>query len=999
MHTNSSNTLISTGLKTLTAAVVSALMLISTAEAAGLGKLTVLSSLGQPLRAEIELTAVSPDEADGLVAKLASPETYQQANIDFNPALLSLQFAIDQRNGRKFVRVTSNQAMNEPFVDMLMELGGTKSRLVREYTLLLDPAGQRQNQPVQLAAPAPAARQAANASSNRSVAAPVSQAPSFQPAPGSTISDATRAAAARAVANASGGSAAKPATSNASGNTAGAVAKPAAAAPAATAASGDYHVKKGDTLVGIANANLPSGISLDQMLVALYRSNEGAFVGKNMNRLRSGQILSIPDADSARSVSKSEARGVVLAQSKDFKSYRNTLASQVEAAAPNQAAESKQSGGGKITAKVEEQATPASESKDKLKLSRGAAAAAAAAAGAAGSKEAAATAATEEKIAREKAAAEAQSRVKELEKNVSDLQKTLELKNKNLADLQNQASSVKAAPATPAAAPAAVAATPAATPAAAATPAVATPAATAPAAAAAATAAASVATEAAAPAAAPAASADASAPAPAAPVVAAKPAPAAAVAKPKVATSAPAEPSFMDNLTENPLLLPVGGVLVALLAGLGLFRYRRNRARQQAFLDSSGAPLTNSGLKGNSLFGSTGGQSVDTKNSIFNSNFVPSVSHLDTNVDPVAEADVYIAYGRDAQAEEILKEALRSQPSRNAIRVKLLEIYANRKDPRAFEILASELYSLTRGEGEDWQQAAALGLSVDPTNPLYGGGKLQEQVIAKADSITAPTQPMDGLDFNSLTAPTEPQAAPIPELVHTAPVQLLEPLTDNELGKHVAAAPAHGNDMDFDLEELGAEGSANQNTVLLSAAHDAGKSMLDSLDFELDTKAHATPAAPAKVAAPAPAAAPLFTDLEFPVSGKPSTYEPTVAHIDIPAETKPVVKAPVAPTYAQHSEPMVAPLEFNLSGMNLDLDNAVQAHAPAAVAATAAPVHAAADNVATAVANPEMATKLDLAVAYKEIGDKEGARELLEEVLKGGSGEQVEAAKTLLAKL
>ncbi|WP_164840444.1 FimV family protein [Collimonas arenae] len=395
MHTNSSNTLISTGLKTLTAAVVSALMLISTAEAAGLGKLTVLSSLGQPLRAEIELTAVSPDEADGLVAKLASPETYQQANIDFNPALLSLQFAIEQRNGRKFVRVTSNQAMNEPFVDMLMELGGTKSRLVREYTLLLDPAGQRQNQPVQLAAPAPAARQPANASASRSATAPVSQASSFQPVPGSTITDATRAAAARAVANSAGGGAAKQSVANTSGNTA--VAKPSAAAPAATASSGDYHVKKGDTLVGIANANLPSGISLDQMLVALYRSNEGAFVGKNMNRLRSGQILSIPDADSARSISKSEARNVVLAQSKDFKSYRNTLASQVEAAAPNQAAESKQSGGGKITAKVEEQATPASESKDKLKLSRGAAAAGVAA-GVAGNKEAAATAATEEKL-------------------------------------------------------------------------------------------------------------------------------------------------------------------------------------------------------------------------------------------------------------------------------------------------------------------------------------------------------------------------------------------------------------------------------------------------------------------------------------------------------------------------------------------------------------------------------------------------------------------------
>jgi pilus assembly protein FimV len=93
---------------------------------------------------------------------------------------------------------------------------------------------------------------------------------------------------------------------------------------------------------------------------------------------------------------------------------------------------------------------------------------------------------------------------------------------------------------------------------------------------------------------------------------------------------------------------------------------------------------------------------------------------------------------------------------------------------------------------------------------------------------------------------------------------------------------------------------------------------------------------------------------------------------------------------------MVAPLEFNLAGMNLDLDSAVHAHAPATSAAFAAVTG---DVAVSAAANPEMATKLDLAVAYKEIGDKEGARELLEEVLKGGSAEQVDAAKTLLAKL
>src|SRR6185312_4619831 len=119
----------------------------------------------------------------------------------------------------------------------------------------------------------------------------------------------------------------------------------------------------------------------------------------------------------------------------------------------------------------------------------------------------------------------------------------------------------------------------------------------------------------------------------------------------------------------------------------------RRKKKQKSFADSI---LGDSSLKANSLFGSTGGQSVDTNNSVFNSSFAPSASHLDTNeVDPVAEADVYIAYGRDAQAEEILKEALRTQPERNPVRLKLLEIYASRKDLRSFELLASELYGMT----------------------------------------------------------------------------------------------------------------------------------------------------------------------------------------------------------------------------------------------------------------------------------------------------------------
>ncbi|WP_460829722.1 type IV pilus assembly protein FimV, partial [Massilia agilis] len=153
--------IISSALKTLTASVASAVLVTSSAQAAGLGKLTVLSALGQPLRAEIELTQVAEDEASGLAAKLASPEAFRVANIEFNPALLSLRFAVEHRAGRQFIRITSTQPLNEPFVDMLLELSWNNGKLVREYTFLLDPAELRGTQSAQVGPVEPARSRAA----------------------------------------------------------------------------------------------------------------------------------------------------------------------------------------------------------------------------------------------------------------------------------------------------------------------------------------------------------------------------------------------------------------------------------------------------------------------------------------------------------------------------------------------------------------------------------------------------------------------------------------------------------------------------------------------------------------------------------------------------------------------------------------------------------------------------------------------------------------------
>ncbi|UUZ53198.1 hypothetical protein LP419_30485 [Massilia sp. H-1] len=101
-------------MKTLSGAIASAVLLSSTAHAAGLGKLTVLSSLGQPLNAEIELTAVTAEEASALTAKLAPTDAFRQANIDFNPALLTLRFSVEKRGSRQFIKITSPTPVNEP---------------------------------------------------------------------------------------------------------------------------------------------------------------------------------------------------------------------------------------------------------------------------------------------------------------------------------------------------------------------------------------------------------------------------------------------------------------------------------------------------------------------------------------------------------------------------------------------------------------------------------------------------------------------------------------------------------------------------------------------------------------------------------------------------------------------------------------------------------------------------------------------------------------------
>ena len=916
----------STGVKTLGLALASTCLFYSGADAAGLGKLTVLSALGQPLRAEIELTSVTKDDAGNMVTKLASPEAYRQANVEFTKNLSYINFSIEERGSRRFVLVTSTQSVNEPFLEILLELNSGSGKLIREYTVLLDPVEMQTNNGVM-------------STSNGTTVSAQPNIPAAQPAPAVSAAASPITTPARAPA---------PAPAPA--------AKSAASSPASDTT---YQIKSGDTLSKIANQYKPDGVSLEQMLVALQHSNSAAFIDNNMNLLRSGKILNIPDAAEIAQTNQSEAKKIVLAQSADFSAYRNRMANQVEQAKPEKAYEPKKTDSGKITAKVDEVPTAVNESKDKLKLSK-----------AQQAQELAEKKAQEEdRIAKQRALDAANARVKELEANTAKLQNILDLKNKTAAAA---AANEKAAPATPAA-PAVTPAVPASAPQA--------------------------------------------LPAVEANVAASKPA---IKPRPKV-VSAPVpepEPGLIDLAIKY---LPYGAGVLALLGLLGLMASKRKKKTEQ-FDDES--ILTGSSIKTNSLFGSTGGQSVDTNNSVFNSNFAPSASQLDANeVDPVAEADVYIAYGRDEQAEEILKEALRTQPDRQAVRVKLLEIYAHRKDIRTFETVASELYGMTSGDGPDWAQAASLGVMIDPQNPLYAGGQNADHSTA---ALGASTLPVESLDPEAL-------------LGNSLSQDMLDSITiKGDSGNSMLMGGSDSNDrthrteevsdgLDFDLglstnpnpdDDFGAAPKPVTGAADFSAIDDFKPDQKvpaaddhHDMDFTAnDMKGSATLAStPASLPEDASAGGMDFAALDFDFD-IPKSHAETSDHIENSPKQDDDIPMHDTTHGFQPAAASAPTLDYDLSSINLDLPKVDQP-------ADALPEFTANRAVDTKLAedktldlqqasveesvefSSEMATKLDLAIAYQEIGDKDGARELLEEVLKGGNEEQSARAKTLMQEL
>lgn len=917
------------------------------AHALGLGEVTLQSSLNQPLVAEIELLEVRDLASNEVIPSLASPEEFVKAGVDRQYFLTDLKFTpVLKPNGKSVIRVTSSKAVREPYLNFLVEVLWPNGRLLREYTLLLDPPLYS---PQTTVAAAPQLPIAAPAPRPSVAPAPVPRSAAPAPAP-----------------------------------------RPAAPAPASRAISGnEYRTTANDTLWEIAQ-RVGGGSSVNQTMLAIQDLNPDAFIGGNINRMKSGQVLRLPDEQQIRSRSNAEAVAQVAEQNAAWREGRAVASRQLDA-----------------TRRTTAGSAPATaESADSLKLvaaeagqsTRGSDT------GSANSKALAdKLAVTQESLdSTRRENAELQSRVGDLQSQLDKLQRLVELKDSQLAKLQADLSAVPAAeegataqaPVTEPASQAPAAQPEAAPPAAeAATPPASPPEEAAPDYNYSEEPAASVEDSAAAneqPAEEPAAAVEPAAPA--------KPAEDAKPAAPSPAP-APAPQSFIDDLMANPMTLGLagGGALLLLLVAL-MALSRRNAMKEAELQDELADDLSQ-----DQAFASDLDMPEDSLAGLDDEPAATPVAGEERVTaqtgDALGEADIYIAYGRFNQAAELLQNAINDEPHRSDLRLKLMEVYAELGDREGFARQDNELREIGGANAEAEQlkskypaiaafagagMVAAAASAEDDVDafsldepvaeaPVAASGDLDdafdlslddleadlENDLQSAKADEAPLSLDDDLDFGLIDEPAAPSSAADDDLDF-----------DLALGDDKVELSQPADDLSafsLDLDEPAAASSDETDEFLLSLDDDAplNQSADDLSGLSLDLPEE-TPAADLDL----PADFDLSLEDEAPV-------QPAVEPDSFAAQLDEVT-AELDQLSNDFDEPQAAPLA-SADSLSSDLDGD--------------------DDFDFLSGTDETATKLDLARAYIDMGDTEGARDILDEVVAEGNDAQQQEAREMISKL
>ncbi|MCU7842975.1 MAG: hypothetical protein KZQ93_03955 [Candidatus Thiodiazotropha sp. (ex Monitilora ramsayi)] len=862
--------------------------------ALGLGDIRSNSALNQKFNAEINLLSVNQEEVQDLRVSLASQEAFDKAGIERLFLLSGLKFKpMMSPSGKPVIMVTSADPIREPFLNFLLEVNWPKGRLVREYTVLLDPPVTINRAPQAVAAPRVSTTPARQ----------VTRAPMRESAPAPRM---------------------------------------VAAAPAV--GGREYGpVKPNDNLWTIAKTMREQNESVEQVMMALQRHNPNAFINDNVNNLKVGKVLRLPEGADVTSLSKQEARAEFLAQTRAWRSGKPVAAK--TGPAPSAPAKPDTKDRLKLmSAKPESGEAMAREGKAEAEIDRL-------------QQEILLVRESNESALQENDAL--RNRVSELEKQIEDIQRLVTLKSDEMAEMQaaQQIASEKMSEMQPTEQPE-MAPEPepeqemAMAPEAEKAPVVPIPEGTvieeanieeiiaqanqaemveAPV------------TEAA--------EAISEQPAvaqtmPEPPPVAEAPAKAEPVQKPD--TRIPGKKvSYFDNLEGNTTMMGiVGGVAVLLIGMLWMLMRRRKEAEAEFAESILVSPDSEVAAAGKDESDSLHEPSDETS---FMSDFSPSdidaLQDETGEVDPLSEADVYIAYGRYQQAEELIKQAIEKFPEREELRHKLLEIYFSAKKGNEFTGLAEELHNggLETSNPDAWSKIVSMGKELNPTHALFAAAA-GAAGVALADDDELEDLGLDlGSDFSEATKAEEPQGALDSDEIDSMDLSGLDNLDemdsesleadlslDSEFLNKVESGPAEesGENLDIDLSglDMGSDALSLEAESELSGIEELEVEAADAIELE-DSES--------------------LDDLDL------ESIEQELENLSDDLD-------------GQSAEPLELP-EADSEEISLDLDS-----------------------------TDEVTTKLDLARAYIDMGDNEGAKSILEEVASEGSDQQKEEAKELM---
>jgi pilus assembly protein FimV len=886
-------------------ALIAATLLAPTAALAlGLGEIRLKSALNEPLAAEIDLVAATPEELAALKAELASNEVFERYGLDRPAYLSSIEFRVGRgQDGRSVLLVRSRDAISEPFVSFLVDVNWARGRLLREYTVLLDPpvltapSARQPAEPVAAPTTMPSRIEAAPAP----VAAPPAMAPAATPPPPVAPAEA-----------------------------------PAATAPA-DAADTTRRVERGDTLYQIAGSITGGDRQATQrLMLGLFRANPEAF-GGNINHLRAGAILRVPDASEYADIAPADAATEV---SRQIAAWR-AASGQLRLVTPEEG--------------VAEAGTGEPESSSRV-----------------------------------------ESQIESLERDIAEQRRLLELRNQELAQLQRNLAERRAAEA--AAAEAAAAEQAAADQAAVPPPA------------------------------------DEAAVAPEDETAPAEPLPAPPIERPPVeAPPAAAEKTFLESLTENWMfLLGAAGLLLIGILGYGYFRRRRDEdvsVALKGFEVPGGAPVPTETMRLRAL--ATGERTAELERPTSfedqDQDFIveerpiarpkaeaprpASVGHEETisaeaaidldQADPLAEADFHMAYGLYDQAVDLVRRALQQSPDRNDLKLKLAEIHFVAGDTAQFLNVARDLRK-TLGPGGDWDRMVIMGSQLAPNEPMFAGGVQDAGVdlsLEGGDNL---------VDLDLLSAPDGDEGL---DLDLGGPSALSE--SDAATGENTA--------IEFNLDEGLASPTTTQEIVGKPRPGTVEMPTLELPSSEIPTVE--TPAlkrqkeASAQPGIPTDATAEMSIDdlgLDHGHLGELTDAEDATAFsAELGDDTTMITRRDDGTQRLQHGADddgtALLPVgdmnattmlpQFEMDGIDLDVGNATDDTDVAPTARDSMVSEIPRLSELEPVTMSEVGTKLDLARAYMDMGDPDGARNILQEVLAEGSASQKQEARRLIDSL